>query len=98
MPFGPFAIPNGFHIIALDADPDAHLDTHAQATLAHIGARTIGITHDESKAVAGRILHDVSGKYETFFNEQHAKAIIVRPGYYVFGAVGSLAELPSLVA
>ncbi|MBN3822844.1 bifunctional 3-(3-hydroxy-phenyl)propionate/3-hydroxycinnamic acid hydroxylase [Burkholderia sp. Ac-20384] len=92
------AIPNGFHVIVLDADPDAHLDAGTQATLARIGAQTIGITHDESKVVAGRILYDVSGKYQAFFNEQHARAIIVRPDYYVFGAVGSLAELPSLVA
>jgi 3-(3-hydroxy-phenyl)propionate hydroxylase/flavoprotein hydroxylase len=90
------AIGNGFHVIALDADPDLHLDSETLATLARIGARTIGMTRDESKVVAGRVLFDVSGKYQTFFAEHGAKAMIVRPDYYVFGAVDTLSDLPAL--
>jgi 2-polyprenyl-6-methoxyphenol hydroxylase-like FAD-dependent oxidoreductase len=91
------AMPNGFHVIALDADPERYLDAQSQQALALIGAKTIGITHDESQVVAGRVLFDVTGKYDGFFNEHGAKALIVRPDYYVFGAVGSLTELPGLV-
>ncbi|MCG5073335.1 bifunctional 3-(3-hydroxy-phenyl)propionate/3-hydroxycinnamic acid hydroxylase [Paraburkholderia tagetis] len=91
------AMPNGFHVIALDADPDLYLDEPARKMLGRIGAQTIGVTHDESRVVAGRVLFDVSGKYEAFFNEYGAKALIVRPDYYVFGAVGSLTELSGLV-
>jgi 2-polyprenyl-6-methoxyphenol hydroxylase-like FAD-dependent oxidoreductase len=90
-------MPNGFHVIAVDADPDQYLDASSQAALARIGAQTIGITRDESRAVAGRILFDVSGKYAAFFDAHGAKAMIVRPDYYVFGAVGSLSDLPPLV-
>ncbi|MCP3727576.1 bifunctional 3-(3-hydroxy-phenyl)propionate/3-hydroxycinnamic acid hydroxylase [Paraburkholderia sp. CNPSo 3272] len=91
------AMPNGFHVIALDADPDLYLDAQAQKVLALIGGQTIGITRDESRVVAGRVFFDVSGKYEAFFNEHGAKALIVRPDYYVFGAVGSLTALPELI-
>lgn len=92
------AMPNGFHVIALDADPESYLDAVAQASLARIGARTIGITAEIGKAVAGRVLLDRSAKYQRFFNEHGVKAVIVRPDYYVFGAVKKLADLPALVA
>ncbi len=91
------ALHNGFHVIALDADPDEHLDAPTRAALERIGANTVGITQDESKAVAGRVLFDVSGKYAAFFAGHGAKAIVVRPDYYVFGAVDDLSSLPSLV-
>lgn len=91
------AVPNGFHVIALDADPDQYLDEPSREALARIGAQTIGITCDENKVVANRVLFDVSGKYQAFLTKQGAKAMIVRPDYYVFGAVDSLSELPALV-
>ncbi|MFM0341857.1 bifunctional 3-(3-hydroxy-phenyl)propionate/3-hydroxycinnamic acid hydroxylase MhpA [Paraburkholderia fungorum] len=92
------ALPNGFHIIALDADPEQFVDAASQAALARIGGQTIGITGDASRAVPGRILFDVSGKYRQFFDEHGVKAIIVRPDYYVFGTVRALTDLTALVA
>lgn len=92
------ALPNGFHIIALDADPEQHLDAVSQAALARIGAQTVGITADADKTVPGRVLFDVSGKYRQFFDEHGVKAILVRPDYYVFGAVKTLSALSGLVA
>jgi 2-polyprenyl-6-methoxyphenol hydroxylase-like FAD-dependent oxidoreductase len=92
------AIPNGFHVIALDADPETYLDARARATLSRIGAHTIGITCDESKVVTGRVLFDVSGKYRAFFKAHGITAMIVRPDYYVFGAVQLLSDLSELVA
>jgi 2-polyprenyl-6-methoxyphenol hydroxylase-like FAD-dependent oxidoreductase len=91
------AMSNGFHVIALDADPDRYLDADSQAALARIGGQTIGITRDEGSVVADRILFDVSGKYAAFFDGHGAQAMIVRPDYYVFGAVESLSDLPALV-
>lgn len=91
------AIQNGFHVIALDADPEQYIDTRALDLLARIGGHAIGVTADKDKAVAGRILFDVSGKYARFFSGHGAKAMIVRPDYYVFGAVAELSELPALV-
>jgi 2-polyprenyl-6-methoxyphenol hydroxylase-like FAD-dependent oxidoreductase len=92
------AIPNGFHVIALDADPERYLDAFSKAALARIGAQTIGITDDPAKTAPGRVLFDVSGKYRQFFDEHGVKAIIVRPDYYVFGAASALSALPALVA
>ena len=92
------AMPNGFHVIALDADPESHLDAVARAALARIGAQTTGITAEPGKTVAGRILLDKSGKYQRFFDEHGVSAMIVRPDYYVFGAVTNLSDLSALVA
>ncbi|MGS0625830.1 bifunctional 3-(3-hydroxy-phenyl)propionate/3-hydroxycinnamic acid hydroxylase MhpA [Ralstonia sp. VS2407] len=92
------AVRNGFHVIALDADPESYLDAQARAALIRIGAQTIGITSDARKVTPGRVLFDVSGKYHEFLTGHGAKAILVRPDYYVFGAVESLSELPALVA
>jgi 2-polyprenyl-6-methoxyphenol hydroxylase-like FAD-dependent oxidoreductase len=92
------ALPNGFHVIAFDADPEQHLDASAKVTLALIGARTVGITDEPANTVPGRILFDVSGKYRKFFDEHGVRAIVVRPDYYVFGAVREVSALPELVA
>ncbi|OTP76476.1 bifunctional 3-(3-hydroxy-phenyl)propionate/3-hydroxycinnamic acid hydroxylase MhpA [Caballeronia sordidicola] len=91
------ALPNGFHIIVLDGDPEQHLDVGSLLALKRIGAQTIGITADPRKTVAGRILLDVSGKYRRFFDEHGVKAIVVRPDYYIFGAAETLSALPVLV-
>jgi hypothetical protein len=92
------AIPNGFHVIAIDADPQQHLDAMSKAALARIGAQIVGITGDAGRMVPGRVLFDVSGKYRRFFDEHGVKAIMVRPDFYVFGPVKALSALPVLVA
>ncbi|WP_144139366.1 bifunctional 3-(3-hydroxy-phenyl)propionate/3-hydroxycinnamic acid hydroxylase [Paraburkholderia sp. BCC1884] len=91
------AMPNGFHVITLDTNPAWHLDSASHAALERIGGRAIGITADPDQAVAGRILLDTSGKYQRFFAEHGVKAIVVRPDYYIFGAVKHLADLPALI-
>ena len=91
------AMPNGFHVITLDADPGHFLDAASQNALERIGGRATGMTTDAAKAVAGHILLDASGKYQRFFDEHGVKAIIVRPDYYIFGAVKDLADLPALL-
>jgi 2-polyprenyl-6-methoxyphenol hydroxylase-like FAD-dependent oxidoreductase len=92
------AVTNGFHIIALDADPEAQLDESSLAAFASIGGQTIGITTDDGIAKTGRILLDVSGKYKRFFDEHGVTAVLVRPDYYVYGAVKKLTDLPALVS
>jgi hypothetical protein len=91
------AVQNGFHVIALDADPEQYLDAAARADLERIGGHVIGVTADSNKTVPGRVLLDVSGKYDRFFAEHGARAVLVRPDYYVFGAVSQLSELSVLV-
>jgi 2-polyprenyl-6-methoxyphenol hydroxylase-like FAD-dependent oxidoreductase len=90
-------MPNGFHVITLDADPQTCLDDASKAALARIGAHMIGITDDVSQTVPGRVLFDLSGKYARFFAEHGVKALIVRPDYYIFGAVPTLTALPVLI-
>lgn len=91
------ALANGFHVIAIDADPEQHLDAASLGALAEIGGQTIGITTDERLAKNGRILLDVSGKYKRFFDEHGVTAVLVRPDYYVYGTVTKLTNLPALV-
>ncbi|BBU30946.1 3-(3-hydroxyphenyl)propionate hydroxylase [Burkholderia sp. THE68] len=90
-------MPNGFHVIALDAHPNRYLDAQDKAALAAIGGHSIGITTDADKAVKDRVLFDVSGKYKRFFDEHGVKAIVVRPDYYIFGGVKTLEQLPALL-
>jgi 3-(3-hydroxy-phenyl)propionate hydroxylase len=92
------AVPNGFHVIALDAHPNRYLDAQGKAALAAIGGRSIGITTDADKAVKDRVLLDVSGKYKQFFDEHGVKAIVVRPDFYIFGGVKTLEQLPALLS
>lgn len=92
------AMPNGFHVIALDAHPNQYLDAQCKAALAAIGGHSIGITIDAGKAVKDRVLLDVSGKYQQFFDEHDVKAIVVRPDFHVFGGVTTLQDLPSLLS
>jgi hypothetical protein len=91
------AVPNGFHVIALDANPNAYLDAQGKAALASIGGVSIGITTEADKTVKDRVLLDVSGKYKRFFDEHGVRAIIVRPDYYIFGGVKTLEQLPALL-
>jgi hypothetical protein len=65
--------------------------------LARVGGHSIGVTADREKTVPGRILLDVSGKYSQFFRDNGAVALVVRPDYYIFGAVPEFSELPALV-
>ncbi|WP_321814870.1 MULTISPECIES: bifunctional 3-(3-hydroxy-phenyl)propionate/3-hydroxycinnamic acid hydroxylase [unclassified Paraburkholderia] len=61
------AVPTGFQVIGLDVDPQHWLDDASRAALDVLGAHTVGVTCDESKIVADRVLYDLSGKYQRFF-------------------------------
>lgn len=91
-------VPTGFQVIGLDVDPLAWLSDASRSALDRLGAHTIGVTHDASKAVTNRVLYDVSGKYQRFFAQHDAKIVIVRPDYYVFGAARTAEEANALVA
>ncbi len=92
------AVPNGFHLLLLDTNPEDVLDERSARALAQMGGRAVGITQNPLKAIPGRVLLDVSGKYKRFFAEHDVTAVIVRPDYYVFGAVRDLIDVPQLVA
>lgn len=91
-------IPNGFQVIAIDADPGEYIDGESAGLLTLLGGSTIGVTTDLALVRPGRVLRDVSGRYARFFAEHGARVIVVRPDYYVYGGVSDPAQLPALLA
>ncbi len=90
-------VANGFHVIAIDADPGEYIDGESAGLLTRLGASTLGVTTDPSKVSPGRVLRDISGRYARFFAEHGVRVIVVRPDYYVYGGVSDLAQLPALL-
>lgn len=65
------------------------------AVLRRIGARLVRLDTTQENPAA---LTDATGKYRDFFAGHGVRANLVRPDYYIFGAVADLDELPGLVA
>ncbi len=91
------AVSNGFHLLLLDTNPEDVLDERSARALAQMGGRAVGLTQNPLKTIPGRVLLDVSGKYKRFFAEHDVTAVIVRPDYYVFGAVRELTDVALLM-
>ena len=83
----------GFHLVARDADPLACLDDAQRAFLAEIHGRGVNVC---TAARPGAAL-DVNWTYERYFDKHAIAAFIMRPDFYLFGTVASLAELPAAV-
>ncbi|MDE1169282.1 MAG: bifunctional 3-(3-hydroxy-phenyl)propionate/3-hydroxycinnamic acid hydroxylase [Pseudomonas sp.] len=81
----------GFHLVVIgDADPHPDL---ASA----LGPVDLRVVHLSPPTVAGEYV-DVSGKYHAFMRAAGVTAMLVRPDFYLFGAVTQLGELPTLLA
>jgi 2-polyprenyl-6-methoxyphenol hydroxylase-like FAD-dependent oxidoreductase len=81
----------GWRILTLDDPVDALLTEAQQGFAERIGARRVTLQREGDGAV------DVDGAYRRHMEELHAKALIVRPDFYVFAATDSLAEVPALL-
>ncbi len=64
--------------------------------LASIGTHVLRLAQDETAGDEAFI--DLEGRYAAWFEENDCEAVLVRPDYYVFGAVKKLEEVPDLVA
>jgi 2-polyprenyl-6-methoxyphenol hydroxylase-like FAD-dependent oxidoreductase len=81
-----------FVVISTSANPAAVLNPQQITALEALGAWFI---HVGDSATANA--RDTDGSYSAYFRENNIEAIIHRPDFYVFGAVGSLDDLPKLV-
>ncbi|MES2257016.1 MAG: bifunctional 3-(3-hydroxy-phenyl)propionate/3-hydroxycinnamic acid hydroxylase [Pseudomonadota bacterium] len=90
-------VPQGFQVIALDADPMAYLDERSRSILSGIGGTAFGVSAGEVSPPAANMFFDATGKYRAFFAQHGVAAIVVRPDFYVYGAVRTLAELPQML-
>jgi len=90
-------VSSGFHVIALDVNPDEILDDAERVFLKSIGATTVGLTVNPKKKNDPTLLFDVSGKYAHYFAEHGIKTLIVRPDFYVYGGTETLDGLHGLI-
>ncbi|WP_321785079.1 bifunctional 3-(3-hydroxy-phenyl)propionate/3-hydroxycinnamic acid hydroxylase [Paraburkholderia sp. J94] len=82
----------GFQLWCLK-DPAAHLSDEARATLDRLGCK-VGVFDD---AASTHAFEDIDGTYRAFLDNLNAEVAIIRPDFYVFGAVKAQA-LNALVA
>ncbi len=71
-------------------DPDQHLSGASLELWSEIGGRSVSIGHDVDFV-------DVDGRYESWFSELGAVAILVRPDFHVFGVAAAADEVDHLV-
>lgn len=81
----------GFHLVSGAGDPTPFLDEDARRILASLDA-TVSVAGGAGEAGFA----DPTGVYREYFVDQ--AAVLVRPDYYVHGAVERLADLPDLIA
>jgi 2-polyprenyl-6-methoxyphenol hydroxylase-like FAD-dependent oxidoreductase len=85
----------GFVLLGLDHDPAAALTPEQGAFLARLGAKTLAIGAPGSGVPGG--IDDVDGSYRAWFAELGARAVLVRPDFYMFGA-GEAVDLVAALA
>jgi 2-polyprenyl-6-methoxyphenol hydroxylase-like FAD-dependent oxidoreductase len=85
----------GFQVMAWNHDPLGVLSDDQLRFLHAIDARIVEVT--SRYRPSGDVVDDLRGVYGSWFAEHLAEAVVVRPDYYVFGAVADIAELPRLV-
>jgi 2-polyprenyl-6-methoxyphenol hydroxylase-like FAD-dependent oxidoreductase len=81
----------GWCVLTLDQAIDGSLSDAQHAFVAHIAARLVTLRRDGAGVV------DVDGAYRRYMDGLGAKALIVRPDFYVFAAASSLEDVPLLL-
>ncbi|MDR3494029.1 MAG: bifunctional 3-(3-hydroxy-phenyl)propionate/3-hydroxycinnamic acid hydroxylase [Ancalomicrobiaceae bacterium] len=89
--FDEFFPSHSFVVISTKANPASVLTARQVAMLAAIGAQFVHIGPPGNADAV-----DADGAYRDYFSSNGIEAVIHRPDLYVFGAVGSLADLPAL--
>lgn len=82
---------SGWCILTLDQSVDDSLSVEQRAFAERIKARRVAMCRD------GSGVQDIDGAYRTYMDGLGAKALIVRPDFYIFAAAASLEEVPALL-
>ncbi|SUD31460.1 3-(3-hydroxyphenyl)propionate hydroxylase [Pseudomonas fluorescens] len=88
-------VPRGFHLLTFDADLLASLTTAQRADCEAIGVHPIVLRCADD---LGEGFVDVNGVYQRYFQKHAIKALLIRPDYYVFGALTDQTHLAQLLA
>lgn len=83
---------HGLVLLAVEGDPCAVLSAEQLEFLARLGASFASLDPAASCGV-----RDLDGRIRSWLEGHDAAAVIVRPDFYVFGAVRSVDDLPALV-
>ncbi len=86
-------VAQGWTIISPKADPRSVLSDSQITQLEQIGMNFVHVSHEDNN----HAVYDLHGKYDEYFNKRGLEAIIVRPDFYNFAAVSSLADLSGVV-
>jgi 2-polyprenyl-6-methoxyphenol hydroxylase-like FAD-dependent oxidoreductase len=81
-----------FVVMSTKGDPAGALTAAQRAILDKIGVHYVNVGRD-----TGADVIDAEGAYHDYFSEHGIEAIVVRPDFYVFGAVARLDALPALI-
>lgn len=81
----------GWCVLTLDQPVGDHLSLEQQAFVEQIGARLVALQTE-----GGGVL-DVDETYRNYMEGIDAKALIIRPDFYVFACARSLEEVPALL-
>jgi 2-polyprenyl-6-methoxyphenol hydroxylase-like FAD-dependent oxidoreductase len=87
----------GWTLISIAPDPRAALDDRGREVLKALGFRVAAMTPPGQPPAGPDEVEDVDGAYQAHLAERGWQAMVVRPDFYVFGGVPSLAELPALL-
>ncbi|WLH14811.1 bifunctional 3-(3-hydroxy-phenyl)propionate/3-hydroxycinnamic acid hydroxylase [Pseudomonas hefeiensis] len=76
-----------FMLLGLNQDPHEHMSPSIQALWKKIGGKTV---HVDAEL-------DFEGTYSEWFKEEGVETILVRPDFYIFGAVTNATQVDALV-
>lgn len=82
----------GFVLLTAEGDPRVALGAEELAFLERLGARLVSLDPEQEGGI-----RDVDGRLTSWLAGHDAAAVIVRPDFYVFGAVRSAEDLSPLV-
>jgi 2-polyprenyl-6-methoxyphenol hydroxylase-like FAD-dependent oxidoreductase len=82
----------GFVLLAAEGDPRALLGAEDLAFLDSLGTHFVSLDPEHEGGI-----RDLDGRLTSWLARHGAAAVIVRPDFYVFGAVSSVEDLPALV-
>jgi hypothetical protein len=85
-----FAAAGRWQVISTTGDPRAVLTAEQQALFGALGTVFAHVGSEDGDAI------DVDGEYAAYFAQRGIEALVVRPDFYVYGAVANLADLPAL--